>query len=70
MRFANLRDPVTLQRSPMLTKVNSGVTTRGSRPVNGHFQTFFAMPDRVVYGEHVGIVLGLNGETAWAIACM
>lgn len=51
MSFANLRDPATLQRSPMLTKLVYGPILKGSRPEKKkHFEnvlkTYMATGDR------------------------
>lgn len=38
--LANLRDPATLQRSPMLTKLVYGPTRNGSRPANKNLNNY------------------------------
>src|SRR5690606_38660435 len=41
MRRKNLRDPVTLVRSPTFIKLLSGVTTKGSKPESVKYLFFF-----------------------------
>ena len=53
---ANALEPVTLVRSPTLTKRESSSILNGSRP------------DRRMAGGMVGIFLGGNGATAFAMA--
>src|SRR2546426_4204111 len=56
--LANMGEPVTLVRSPMLTKLVSGRIVNGSRPLNR------------VYGSGQAGTLGLQSRTASAIAAI